>query len=67
VLSIVVEEQDRPGLELDLDELVREGARRTLATALLAEVDAYVAAHVEQRDEQGQRWSSATGWRGHAR
>jgi transposase-like protein len=38
---------------LDLDELVRQGARRMLATALLAEVDAYVAAHAEERDDQG--------------
>ena len=53
MLRIVVEDQDRPGLELDLDALVREGARRMLATALLAEVDAYVSAHVEERDEQG--------------
>jgi transposase-like protein len=53
VLSIVVEEQDRPGLELDLDALVREGARQMLVTALKAEVDAYVAAHAEERDEQG--------------
>jgi putative transposase len=53
VLRIVVEESERPGLELDLDELVHEGARRMLATALLAEVDAYVAAHVEERDDQG--------------
>jgi transposase-like protein len=53
VLSIVVEDQDRPGLELDLDALVREGARRMLVTALKAEVDAYVAAHAEERDENG--------------
>jgi len=53
VLRIVVEDQDRAGLELDLDELVREGARRMLVTALLAEADAYVAGHVEERDEQG--------------
>jgi transposase-like protein len=53
VLRIVVEESERPGLELDLDELVREGARRMLATALNAEVDAYVAAHVEGRNDHG--------------
>ncbi len=40
MLSIVVEDQDRPGLELDLDALVREGARRMLVSALKAEVDA---------------------------
>ena len=53
MLRIVVEDKDRPGLELDLDALVREGARRMLVTALQAEVDAYVAAHVEERDDQG--------------
>jgi transposase-like protein len=53
VLSIVVEDEDRVGLELDLDALVREGARRMLVSALKAEVDAYVAAHAEERDEQG--------------
>jgi hypothetical protein len=30
---------------LDLDQIVREGARRMLAAALEAEVDAYLAAH----------------------
>ncbi len=53
MLSIVVEDQDRPDLEQDLDALVREGARRMLVTALKAEVDAYVAAHAEERDEEG--------------
>jgi len=36
VLSIVVEDQDRPGIKLDLDALVREGARPMLMTALKA-------------------------------
>jgi hypothetical protein len=40
VLSSVVEDKDGPGLELDLDTLVRNGARRMLVTALEAEVDA---------------------------
>jgi len=53
VLSIVVEDQDRPGLELDLNALVREGARRMLVMALKAEVDAYVAAYAEERDAGG--------------
>jgi putative transposase len=34
---------------------VREGARRMLAAALEAEVDAYLAAHAAERDEQGRR------------
>src|SRR5947208_12079104 len=38
-----------------IDEIVREGARRMLAEALKAEVDAYIAAHAAERDENGRR------------
>ena len=38
-----------------IDEIVREGARRMLAEALQAEVDAYIAAHAAERDENGRR------------
>ena len=38
-----------------IDEIVREGARRMLAEALQAEVDAYIAAHAAERDEDGRR------------
>jgi transposase-like protein len=38
-----------------IDELVREGARRMLAEALQAEVDAYIARHLGERDDQGRR------------
>src|SRR5262249_41403309 len=38
-----------------IDEIVREGARRMLAEALRAEVDAYVAAFAAERDESGRR------------
>jgi transposase-like protein len=38
-----------------LDDLAREGARRMIAAALEAEVDEYVARHVEQIDEEGRR------------
>ena len=38
-----------------IDEIVREGARRMLAEALQAEVDAYVARFVGERDERGRR------------
>src|SRR5712671_1226659 len=38
-----------------IDEIVREGARRMLAEALQAEVDAYVAASASERDEDGRR------------
>jgi putative transposase len=55
MLSVVVDEQARAELVLDLDELVREGARRMLAAALEAEVDAYLAAHAELVDADGHR------------
>jgi transposase-like protein len=38
-----------------IDEIVREGARRMLAEALHAEVDAYIAVHAAERDEDGRR------------
>jgi putative transposase len=55
MLSVVVDEQARAELALDLDELLRVGARRMLAVALEAEVDAYIAACAEARDERGHR------------
>jgi transposase-like protein len=38
-----------------IDEIVREGARRMLAEALAAEVDAYIAAFAAERDTAGRR------------
>jgi transposase-like protein len=38
-----------------IDEIVREGARRMLAEALQAEVDAYIAQFIDERDEHGRR------------
>ncbi|MEV0701923.1 IS256 family transposase [Saccharopolyspora sp. NPDC050389] len=38
-----------------IDQIVREGARRMLAEALRAEVDAYIAAFADERDEHGHR------------
>lgn len=38
-----------------IDQIVRDGARRMLAQALQAEVDAYIAAFTDQRDEHGHR------------
>jgi putative transposase len=38
-----------------IDEIVRKGARRMLAAALEAEVDAYIAEMADERDERGQR------------
>jgi putative transposase len=55
MLSVVTDEQARAELASDLDELVREGARRLLAAALEAEVDAYLGAHTEVVDERGHR------------
>jgi hypothetical protein len=42
-------------LAMSLDELAREGARRMLAAALEAEVDAYIAALAALVDEHGHR------------
>ncbi len=38
-----------------IDEIVRECARRMLAAALEAEVDAYIAELADQRDDRGRR------------
>ena len=38
-----------------IDEIVREGARRMLAEALQAEVEDYIAAFGDERDENGRR------------
>jgi transposase-like protein len=64
MLSVVTDAQAQDELRMDLDELVREGARRMLAAALEAEVDAYLAAHVAERDGRGRR---LVGRNGHAR
>jgi transposase-like protein len=54
MLRIVSSEQaEQDALKLDLDALVREGARRMLVTALKAEVDEYVSQHAGMRDEAG--------------
>ena len=52
MLRIVASEQaEQDALKLDLDALIREGARRMLRAALKAEVDDYLAKHADQRDE----------------
>ena len=51
MLSVVTDAQAHDELRLDLDELVREGARRMLAAALEVEVDAYLAAHAAWQAE----------------
>src|SRR5918995_5189077 len=44
---------DRQPHMLDLDEIARQGARRMLAEALEAEVEAYIEAATGERDENG--------------
>jgi putative transposase len=55
MLSVVTDAQAQDELRLDLDAIVREGARRMLAAALEAEVDNYLAAHAAERDDGGRR------------
>ena len=55
MLSVVADEAVRAELHTDLDELAREGARRMLAAALEAEVDAYIAGFADLTDEHGHR------------
>jgi hypothetical protein len=38
-----------------IDQIVREGARKMLAAALQAEVDAYIAAFADERDKRDKR------------
>jgi hypothetical protein len=49
------EEGGKDGSPSLIDEIVREGARRMLAEALAAEVDAYIAQFTGERDENGRR------------
>jgi len=49
------EEGGKDGSPSLIDEIVREGARRMLAEALQAEVDAYIARFAQERDENGRR------------
>ena len=55
MLSVATAELTTNELRLDLDAIVREGARRMLAAALEAEVDDYLAAHAAERDVHGRR------------
>ena len=50
---VATDEAEQDALKLDLDALVREGARRMLLAALKAEVDQYIAEHAEHRDKAG--------------
>ena len=55
MLRVVADEDARAELRSTLDEVVLEGARRMLAAALEAEVDAYITALADERDERGRR------------
>jgi transposase-like protein len=55
VLSVVGDEGSDAGLEVSLDDICREGARRMLASALEAEVEEYIASLVDEVDEDGRR------------
>jgi putative transposase len=55
MLRVVTDDDARAEMRSALDEIVLEGARRMLAAALEAEVDAYVAELAAQRDERGRR------------
>ena len=54
MFSIHQDERAREELALgDLDEIARQGARKMLAEALEAEVEAYIEAARAERDERG--------------
>jgi putative transposase len=55
VLTVAAEDGARRQGVPPLDEVAREVARRTLVAALEAEVDAYLAELVGERDERGRR------------
>jgi transposase-like protein len=55
MLRVVADEPARDVLAAELDEIVREGARRMLAAVLEAEVQAYLAGFADQVDERGRR------------
>jgi putative transposase len=61
---VLVDEQPHPEVvsfrtsfdqKSPLDELVREGARRMLQSAIDAEVEAFIAHHEDRRDDRGRR------------
>ncbi|MGW5482967.1 transposase, partial [Streptomyces sp. NPDC004008] len=55
MLTVVNEDGTTPSGSSLLDEIVREGARRMLAAALEAEVNAYIAELADERDVKGRR------------
>ncbi len=55
MLRVVTDDESRAEMRSAIDEICAEGARRMLAAALEAEVDAYVRALADERDERGHR------------
>jgi transposase-like protein len=55
MLRVVTDDDCRAELRSAIDEICAEGARRMLAAALEAEVDAYITALAGERDEAGRR------------
>ncbi len=55
MLRVVSDDDTRAEMRSALDEIVLDGARRMLAAALEAEVDAYIAELADERDERGRR------------
>ena len=55
MLSVVNDDGTTANGSALIDEIVREGARRMLAAALEAEVNAYIAELADHRDENGRR------------
>lgn len=55
MLRVVTDDDARAEMRSSLDEIVAEGARRMLAAALEAEVDAYIAGLIDQVDADGRR------------
>jgi putative transposase len=55
MLRVVTDHEGRAEMRSALDEIVLDGARRMLAAALEAEVDAYIAELAEHLDEGGRR------------
>jgi hypothetical protein len=61
MLRVHVETSADAELSSTLDELVAEGARRMLAAALEAEVDAYVASFTDERRMSRVLWDFGDG------
>ncbi|MGW2779519.1 IS256 family transposase [Streptomyces olivaceoviridis] len=55
MLTVVNEDGTTPSGSSLLDEIIREGARRMLAAAMEAEVNAYIAELADERDDKGRR------------